>query len=1303
MSNRLIQTISLKDDGYSRNVKSAREALEKLGKENGVVNNSFRSTSKELNSAKKFYSQLTSEYNNLSDSAKKGEFGKAMHAQIEQTRKDLKRLMEDTARTKKELADMQEEASKKVSGGKGGFSMNQLGGGMLDKLGMGQLKNLGGGVGKAAGALAGPVAVVGVLGKAYWEAAKAYAPFESSLSNLQAITGVSSKELENFKTKIKETGIETSKAFTEVTDAYTKVGSAMPELLKDADALDAVTRAAITLSKASRMDLDSAINSLTGIMNQFGASASQADRYINVLAAGAKEGSAGIEYLSQALDKCGTSLATTNLGIEQGTALLEVLAKKIPDASTAGTNLRNILIKMSQAQDKYNPKVVGMTQALQNLQPKIKDTAFMVKMFGAENVNAAITLAQAVDTYDDLTKKVTGTNEAFNQAGVQTDNFESAVKRLNTSWDNFKASLLDSIKPLTIIVNLLSDALAKAAKGQNIRNFMANFNNENGNSDDYQKKETKDEQWAAWQKRRGNLSAELSKIQNYLTEAERKRDTAKTGTDWHQAKDLVERLTKTLKEAKDNLDKEAKAAYKFFYGDSKKEVTPTITETTTTNTKTKTKSPREVYDETIKSLYAQLANELITQKEYLEKQKSAIQTYINALSKTEKSVKQNASLIKSLNGKIKTIDAELKVIEQREMDEKTISDANEKYAKTIKQIERDRENGFIDEKEYQTSYISAIKELIKSYSKVENLTDDLINTVKEKQKEIKDFELKQLENTLIRNNLNRDAQVEKIYNNGRIERQVPANDAYMQKESAYNYLLAISNPLSLSGIVDLEDIYKNPGHKMTEKEERWYKEYKSFLGENKALLGDMDAEVNNIYDAMNLIRKLDLAMAFKDFVDKGKSAQEFMMRYFDNIKSVGIDLGFDREGAIKKYNEIANSNLPIAEKYKQVAEVERVADEAAKRMADKLSKYVFSQPFGKGDASNYSLTGNTSYFKVSESANKYNYGAGRLDENLMDDRITQKMNDDMTALLEKYKDIEDLYVKANMEAEKNSETSWLATNYSKELDVLEKKINNLHNKIQDRLTFQLKIEGAQDALGGLNNFASIGSNLASLPDTLDSIADSSNDAAAAFQYFGVIINSVQDIIDGIKVTMEIYKALQDLFTVSTQAQNLAIQDNAASQVQQAATSEANTLAKTTETVANKALEASVLDLAAAEIFAAHAYIPFAGVPIATANVGSMMGSMAGVHATSLGLTAMANGGIVGGMQFSGDATIIRANKGEMVLNREQQANLFSLLDSPSARGGVRGDVRFEIQGDKLVGVLNNHNRYHSKSGNKLKL
>ena len=78
MSNNLVQTISLKDNGYSQGVKSAKQALEELGKQNGVVNNSFRNTSKELNSAKKFYGQLKTEYDKLSEDAKRSEFGKQM-------------------------------------------------------------------------------------------------------------------------------------------------------------------------------------------------------------------------------------------------------------------------------------------------------------------------------------------------------------------------------------------------------------------------------------------------------------------------------------------------------------------------------------------------------------------------------------------------------------------------------------------------------------------------------------------------------------------------------------------------------------------------------------------------------------------------------------------------------------------------------------------------------------------------------------------------------------------------------------------------------------------------------------------------------------------------------------------------------------------------------------------------------------------------------------------------------------------------------------------------------------------------
>ena len=1328
--NKLIQKISLQDEGYSKGVKSAKQALEELGKQNGVVNNSFRNTSKELNSAKKFYGQLKEEYDRLSEDAKRSEFGKAMHAQIEQTKADLKSLYEQTAKTRKELADMQDQANKKVSGGKGGFSFKQMGGDMLDKFGMGQLKKLGGGK-LGGGAVAGGILVA--AGVAFKEAAEAYIPFESALSNLQAITGVSSKELENFKTKIKETGVETSKAFTEVTDAYTKVGSAMPELLKSPEALDAVTRAAITLSKAARMDLDTAINSLTGIMNQFGASASEADRYVNVLAAGAKEGSAGIEYLAQALDKCGTSLATTNMSVEQGTALLEVLAKKIPDSATAGTNLRNILIKMSQAQDQYNPKVVGMSKALQNLQPKIKDTAFMVKMFGSENVNAAITLAQAVNTYDDLTKKVTGTNEAFKQAGVQTDNFESAMKRLDTSWNNFKASLLDTVKPMTKCVNLMADLLGLLTRVNKTPitiggKEVEKINKQYGDANAYQEKANRTEQIKAYNLRKKAIEEEYKEADRLYKEYQKGARDAKRGKAVQQQQAALATGQLLKRNAlKVELDAYIKSGKDFFYPTKN---TPTKTTTTTTDTTTdKKKSPKEIYDEKISQIEAQLANKLIDEKKATEEKMSAIKQYISALSTNEKSIKKNKNLIDTLSQRFKGLKERLILIEAEEADAKAVQDADKNYVTTIAKLNRARENKWISETEYQTQYISAIKDLIKGYQKVTNMSEDMVKVIGEKQKEIKAFELKQASDKAIAKYLSTYNDVSRIYNGGSTERQAPANTAYKAHETAY------INLTQKAKSIDFDNILSNPDYKPTQADLDWLKDYKQYLTDNVNLLGQMYEDVQDLDSAVKHAKKITLVYDIQTDIDNilernsTEQVSDLVKKYKEDLKSIDFEFEFDEDEFLNKIKELGTQTaipIHIEPTYDTVDELSEIVEKFApdapdykalkgfKKKFDKdienLLNYVNNWQFpdaetvfGKGDASNYSIVNNPSYYKLNKKYTEFNQGKGRLNENLMDDRITQKMNEDLDKYLQKYRDIEELYVKMRQESEeKGLDFTFENSQIDQELSDLESKIATLHNQIQDRLTFQLRIEGAQDALDGLGGFANIGSSLASLPDTLDNISDSSNDAAAAFQYFGVIVSSIQDIIDAIKISMEVYKGVQDLLTASTVASALGSKEEAGAKTTDMALSEASIATKTTEAGANKALEASILDLAAAEIFAAHASIPFAGVPIATSNVGAMMGTMATVHATSAGLQAFANGGIVGGDSFSGDKTLIRANKGEMILNNQQQGNLFALLDGVVETNQGGGKVKFEISGDNLVGVLNNHSRMKSKVGNRLR-
>jgi len=88
----------------------------------------------------------------------------------------------------------------------------------------------------------------------------------------------------------------------------------------------------------------------------------------------------------------------------------------------------------------------------------------------------------------------------------------------------------------------------------------------------------------------------------------------------------------------------------------------------------------------------------------------------------------------------------------------------------------------------------------------------------------------------------------------------------------------------------------------------------------------------------------------------------------------------------------------------------------------------------------------------------------------------------------------------------------------------------------------------------------------------------------------------------------------------------------------------------------------------------------------------MVGAVAGISVL-LGLwkskvPKFATGGIVGGISYTGDHQLAAVNSGEMILNRNQQSNLFKQLNNG---GGNGGEVTFRIQGTQLVGVLSNYN------------
>ena len=284
----------------------------------------------------------------------------------------------------------------------------------------------------------GVTVVAGAVGMvmAFRKTAEAANEFEASLDNLSALTGLEGKELEWLGEKAKESsvsvlesGVRIRQSATDITEAYMKMGSQRPELLKDKEALEEVTRQAIILSEAGKIKLEPAVSALATTMNQFNARGSDAGLIINAIAAGSKLGAANIEYLSTAIEKSGTSAALLNMGIEETVALVEAVAPKFAQARVAGNSLDKVLLKMRNEQIGYKDGVFDMNRALDELRIRFKQGETAADMFVVEHAKMVEVLVQVQGSFNEFRKGVTGTNIALEQARKNTNNNATALEQ----------------------------------------------------------------------------------------------------------------------------------------------------------------------------------------------------------------------------------------------------------------------------------------------------------------------------------------------------------------------------------------------------------------------------------------------------------------------------------------------------------------------------------------------------------------------------------------------------------------------------------------------------------------------------------------------------------------------------------------------------------------------------------------------------------------------------------------------------------------------------------------------------------
>lgn len=374
---------------------------------------------------------------------------RALAAQLKALPKDSAEFASKAKEFQRVNADLK--TMKQEAFGVGQAFKNAAPKGMFDNLKQGALSVFGGNL-----LTRGASAITGVFN----DAIDAHRKFEKSVQNLSAITGASGKDLEFYKDKARELGLTVEGGAEAVVEAFKFIGSAKPELLENKEALAQVTEQAILLSKAAGLDLPEASKRLTDAMNQFGADASEAAKYVDTLAAGAKFGAAEVPEVTDALLKFGVAAKSSNISIYESVAAIELLGEKGLKGAEAGTQLRNVLAKLAAADalpqealdqlkaagvntDILSNKNLTLQQRLTELSKIQGNATAITKVFGLENKAAGETIISNLGRLEQLTKQVKQTGSAKEQAAKNTDTFDQALVEAKNAYNDMLLTITE--------------------------------------------------------------------------------------------------------------------------------------------------------------------------------------------------------------------------------------------------------------------------------------------------------------------------------------------------------------------------------------------------------------------------------------------------------------------------------------------------------------------------------------------------------------------------------------------------------------------------------------------------------------------------------------------------------------------------------------------------------------------------------------------------------------------------------------------------------------------------------------------
>lgn len=374
-----------------------------------------------------------------------------------------KELAEKTAKAQQEL--------EKVNTNLGHFFSSQTS--------LGNLKNS---LTELATAIQGVAAAAGAaLTAASGYVVKVGTVFESSMSNVKALSGASEQEFEALSAAAKEMGATTSKTAAQAADALGYMALAGWNTQQMLGGLEPILRA----SEAGAMDLATCSDLVTDSMSAMGIQVDDLGHYLDVVAKAQSSSNTNMQQLLSAYVQCGGTLRNLNVDIEESATLLGVLANRGKKGEEAGTALNSIMVNLIGANRSAKTAMdalgvsawdadgnfIGLTETLQLLIDRLNDPTlseadknnFIAKIGGKTQMDTLQALLAGVNEEGDALLETLSdcSGAAEDTAKTMQQNLTGALTMFTSALEGVGIEVYESFKePLTDAVNEGTDMLS---------------------------------------------------------------------------------------------------------------------------------------------------------------------------------------------------------------------------------------------------------------------------------------------------------------------------------------------------------------------------------------------------------------------------------------------------------------------------------------------------------------------------------------------------------------------------------------------------------------------------------------------------------------------------------------------------------------------------------------------------------------------------------------------------------------------------------------------------------------------------